>query len=413
MEVFNGIMAFIMEGFRRKTLIAAGSLLAAFAFFVGGFYASAYFRYSPSNSASAAEALNLAEFWEVLDVIQEKYVAKDGTTGIDRQELVYGAIRGMVEALGDPYTTYFDPEENEEFKADISGTFEGAGMEIGKKDDVITVIAPLKNSPAEKAGMRTGDLIIRINDKSTIGMAVDEAVTLIRGPKGTEVKLGVVRDGTPDPFDVTIVRDKIDVPTVETKDLEDGVFVIRLFSFNQQSTRLFKQALKEFVVSKSDKLVLDLRGNPGGYLDSAVEISSWFLPAGKTVVSEDFGSSEQDRDFRSKGYELFNDQLKMVVLVDGGSASASEIVAGALQDHGIAKLVGSQTFGKGSVQELVDISDETSLKVTVARWLTPNGKSISENGLAPDFEVKFDQDRYIEEGKDNQLEKAIEVLKEM
>jgi len=208
------------------------------------------------------------------------------------------------------------------------------------------------------------------------------------------------------------VRDVIDIPTIETKKRDDGIFVITLYSFSAQSPDLFRNALREFVESGDDKLVLDLRNNPGGYLDAAVDMASWFLPIGDVVVQESFRNSSHDLVHRSRGYDIFNDSLKFVILINEGSASASEIMAGALSEHGKAILVGERSFGKGSVQELLPVTDTTSLKVTVAKWLTPNGVSISENGLTPEIDVSFTQDDF-EAGRDPQMDKAIETLKGM
>jgi carboxyl-terminal processing protease len=249
-------------------------------------------------------------------------------------------------------------------------------------------------------------------------MSVDAAVKLIRGKKGTSVTLTILREGHKDSIEKTVVRDVINIPTLDTevkypagaeKTKGNAIFVIKLYNFSAISPELFRQALREFVASGAHKLVLDLRGNPGGYLDAAVSMASWFIPSGKVVVTEDFGPNEDPKVYRSRGPAIFNNNLRFVVLVDGGSASASEILAGALQEHGVAQVVGVNTFGKGSVQELIKITPETSLKVTVARWLTPKGNSISEGGLKPDFEVKMTPDD-VAAGKDLQMNKAIEIL---
>ena len=239
-------------------------------------------------------------------------------------------------------------------------------------------------------------------------MPTDKAVSLIRGPQGTVVKITVMRAGKSQPMNFVITRAVINVPTVDTKIVGD-VFVISLYNFYAEAVKDFNKALQAFVDSKKTKLVLDLRGNPGGYLDAAVDMASWFLPAGKVIVREDAGDGKGETVYRSKGYDIFNDNLKMAILIDGGSASASEILAGALQEQGIARLVGTKSYGKGSVQELLPVTASTSLKVTIAKWLTPNGKSISLNGLTPDVEVKI-SDADIKAGKDPQLDKAVELL---
>ena len=240
-------------------------------------------------------------------------------------------------------------------------------------------------------------------------MTLEKAVSLIRGKKGTEVRLTLARSSTPTPFEIKIVRDTITIPTVDTEFRENGVFVISLHNFSAVSPDLFREALRDFVISRSTKLVLDLRGNPGGYLEAAVDMASWFLPAGEVIVREEAGRNGAGDVFRSRGYNIFNNKLKMVILVNGGSASASEILAGALQEHHKATLVGEKTFGKGSVQELFPVTGDTSLKITIARWLTPNGVSISEGGLKPDVEVKITEED-IKKQKDPQMDKAIELL---
>jgi carboxyl-terminal processing protease len=231
----------------------------------------------------------------------------------------------------------------------------------------------------------------------------------MRGKKGTTVTLNILHPEATEPVDIVITRDVIDIPTIETE-TKEGIFIIRLYNFSAISANQFRGALREFINSKSDKLILDLRGNPGGYLEAAVDMASWFLPAGKVVVRENFGTDTQEEVIRSKGYDVFNENLKFVVLVNGGSASASEILAGALQEHGKAKLVGTKTYGKGSVQELVSVTPETSLKVTIAQWMTPNGISISANGLKPDFEIPMTLEE-VKSGNDVQLKKAIDIIK--
>lgn len=376
-----------------------------------------------------SSTVDFAPFWKAWRVLDEKFVptkvststlTASATTTV--QDRVWGAIGGLTNSLGDPYTVFFPPEESKSFETEISGNFEGVGMELGIKDEVLTVVAPLKGNPAEKAGILAGDKILAIDGQSTINMSIEKAVKLIRGKVGTKVKISIAREGKKEPLEFTLTREVINIPTVDTEikggklaggndgKMIDGVFIIRLYNFYSLSPNLFREALREFIESDTDKLILDLRGNPGGYLEAAVDMASWFLPLGKIVVSEDFGKNAPAQIYRSKGYNIFNGNLKMAVLVDGGSASASEILAGALKEHGIAKLVGAKTFGKGSVQEVVKITPDTSLKITIARWLTPLGNSISENGLTPEFEVKLTQDD-LTKGKDPQTEKAIEVLK--
>ena len=354
--------------------------------------------------------VDFAPFWRAWNLINEKYVPASTTAKtVDNQEKVWGAIGGLAESLGDPYTVFFPPVESKLFESDIRGNFEGVGMEVVAKDGAITVIAPLKNSPASRAGIIAGDRIIKIGSKETVNLSTEDAVQLIRGPKGTQVTLTIFRNGTKEPFEMKVTRDVIDIPTIDTRELPGGIFVIELYSFSASSPNLFRAALREFILSGNDKLILDLRGNPGGYLEAAIDMASWFLPSSAVVVKEDFSINRDEKVYRSKGYDIFRDDLKFVILVDGGSASASEILAGALSEHGRAILVGDKTFGKGSVQELVDITPETSLKITIARWLTPNGLSISQDGIEPKFVVKYSvADR--EANRDPQLDKAIEIL---
>ncbi|OGI81001.1 hypothetical protein A3B93_00615 [Candidatus Nomurabacteria bacterium RIFCSPHIGHO2_02_FULL_42_24] len=352
---------------------------------------------------------DLEPFWKVWNLIDQKYPDAEK---IGDQERVWGAVKGLAGSLDDPYTSFFPPEEAKDFEDSLNGEFEGVGMEIGIKDKIITIIAPLKDTPAYKAGIKAGDKILKIDENITDSMSVEKAVSLIRGPKDTTVNLTIFRETDKKPREISITRDRIVIPTLDTKLRSDGIFVISLYNFSGNSSVLFQSALEEFIKSGSDKLILDLRGNPGGYLDTAINMASWFLPSGKIVVTEDYGTLGKEKVHRSSGYDIFTDQLKMVVLVDGGSASASEILAGALSEHGVAKLVGEQTFGKGSVQELIDVTDDTALKITIAQWLTPNGISISKEGLKPDYEVEITE-KDLETDRDPQMEKAMEIIKNL
>jgi len=423
-------MRFFQSGRLRNSVIAF--VLLAVVFYAGVSYGKSA---QPAIESVALENKMLppavttnadfAPFWSAWVTLQDKFVPVATTTTTSDQERVWGAVAGLAASFKDPYTVFLPPKEAELFQSEINGNFSGVGMEVGIKDEVLTVIAPLKGTPAERAGVHSGDKILKINDEVSAVMKVDEAVRKIRGKKGTEVRLTLARDGKNEPFEITIVRDTIEIPTIETEikppsaaadggagtgsELQSGVFVIRLFNFSGQSPRLFRDALKRFADSGSDKLLLDLRGNPGGFLDAAVDMASWFLPSDKVVVSEDFGGKAAAKVHRSRGYNVFTAGLKMAILVNGGSASASEILAGALQEHHIAKLVGVKTFGKGSVQELIDITPETALKVTVARWLTPNSTSISNGGLTPDIVVKMTA-ADLDKKRDPQMERAIKLL---
>lgn len=401
-----------MEKFSKTRYYRTTILLVAL-FFILGFYVGDHNRPEidkvtgiSGKETRVATTADFSPFWKVWNTINEKYPSANKTTD---QERVYGAISGLMGSLNDPYSVFFNPEEAKSFQEEIAGNFDGIGMEVGMKDKILTVIAPLKDTPAFRADIKSGDKILKIDKTVTTDMSIDEAVKLIRGPKGTTVTLTIFREGLKQPKEIKVVRDTIAIPTLDTEMKKDGIFVVKLYSFDANSANLFRDAMKQFADSGSDKLLLDLRGNPGGYLNAAVDMASWFLKAGKTVVTEDYGDNKTSDIFRSKGYDIFTDKLKFVILIDGGSASASEILAGAMQDNGRAKLVGSQSFGKGSVQEVIDVTSDTILKITVAKWLTPNGTSISEKGLTPDYPVEITQKDF-DNKVDPQMNKAVKLL---
>jgi len=396
---------------KNKYLAVFISVLAAAGIFYGGLFlgqsqknqSGKEFNIINQETGKQPE-IDFAPFWTAWDAVNSKYVSAQD---LDGQKMVWGAIEGMVKSLGDPYSVFFPPQENKEFKDTIRGNFGGVGMEIGIKGGTVTVISPLKGTPAYRAGIKAGDKILKIGDKTTLDMTAEEAARLIRGEKGTAVKLLIFPKGEETTKEITLTRDTIIVPILETEEKPGGIFLIKFYSFSGNSTNEFRNALRDFVYSGNGKMIIDLRGNPGGFLESAVDATSWFLPIGKTVAREKFGNGEENV-FRSKGYNIFNN-LPLAILVNEGSASASEIMAGALQEHNIAKLVGTKTFGKGSVQELVEITPQTSLKITIAKWLTPNGVSISDQGLEPDFKVEITK-KDLELENDPQMEKAKEVV---
>lgn len=355
-------------------------------------------------NGDVAERVDFEPFWEAWNIINDRYAG----SAVSSQDKVWGAIEGLANSLGDPYTVFLPPEESEEFAELVTSTFGGVGMEIGKEDNVLVVIAPLKDTPAERAGVRPGDAILEINETSTHDMSVDEAVGLIRGEPGTSVVLSMIRKDASEPREVTIVRDEIIIPALDAELRDDGIFVISLYSFDTQTIADFRIAMQAFADARTDKLILDLRGNPGGFLDAAIAVASHFVPEGDVIVREQ-SDGKDEIVHRSKGYTKFSRPINMVVLVDGGSASASEIVAGALQENDIATLVGEQTFGKGSVQELIPITLDTSLKLTIAQWLTPDNNSISEGGLTPDVLVELTEEDVLA-GRDAQLDAAVELL---
>lgn len=361
------------------------------------------------TSAKPDNEADLAEFWRVWNLMDEKFVATKATSTPDSLEKVRGAIAGLVDSFGDPYTVYMPPSDAEKFNEDIAGNFSGVGMEVGLRNDLVTVIAPLPETPAEAAGIRSGDIIVKIDGQSTENMTVDQAVALIRGEEGTEVILTVYREGQPEFLEKKIIRAVINIPTLDTE-IAGDVFIIKLYSFNALAESKMRAAIDEYERGGYKKMVLDLRGNPGGFLESAVTIAGYFLPAGKVVVRENFGAGKEEKVYRTQGQRI--DHLNpdsFVILIDGGSASASEILSGALSEHKVATTIGQTTFGKGSVQELVDLPGDAALKVTIARWLTPEGVSFSEGGLEPIVKIENKLED-IEAGKDPQKEAALKWL---
>lgn len=346
-------------------------------------------------------------FWETWDSLHKKFVDRKN---LDSTELMYGAVKGMLAATDDPYTTFFDPEENKAFQEDISGSFEGIGAEIGMKNKILTIVAPLDDSPAEKAGLRSSDKILKINDESTAEMNIDQAVKKMRGPKGTDVKLTIFREGDKETRDITVRRDTINVKSVKIEWKDENIALIEIDQFGEETTREFNEVVRELTSRRVRGIVLDLRDNPGGLLDSAVDIGSRMIPKGKTVVIEE--DSEQKREeLLTNGDDVLS-KIPTVVLINEGSASASEILSGALRENrDNVTLVGKKSFGKGSVQELVSISKNSSLKVTIARWLTPSGKQINKEGIAPDVEVDRTNEDY-EANRDPQLDRAFEIMRE-
>lgn len=362
-----------------------------------------------AGTPAVSNNADLNEFWKVWQLLDEKFAAGTTTFMLTSEQKMQGAIDGLVAAYGDPYTTYFPPSDAAAFDEDISGNFSGVGMEVGIRDNVITIISPLSGTPAEKAGLLAGDVIVKINGTSTEKMSIDEAVRLIRGPEGSVVNLTMYRVGDLEPRDVPVTRATIEIPTVKTEQKGD-TFIITLYSFNAISETKMQDALRAYVKSGAKKIVLDMRGNPGGYLQSAVSIASYFLPSGKVVLRESFADGRPEQIYRSTGRNLKEFAPKeMVVLIDGGSASAAEILAGALAQHDYATLIGTDSFGKGSVQELVPLPSGSALKVTIARWLTPDGTSISLNGLNPEIVVERTPENRIA-GEDPQMKAALEFL---
>jgi len=363
------------------------------------------------------QEVDFSLFWETWNELHKNYV---NPAALDTQKMIYGAIKGMVNSLEDPYTVFFDPQKAKTFLEDVNGSFEGVGMEVGVRNGQIQVIAPLKNTPAEKAGLLPGDKIIKIDNVPTIDMSIEEAVNLIRGPKGTYVTLTIMRKEWKSTKDIKIKRATIKIPSLEWRLIssKDGkpsnngdIAYIELYQFSEKTHSDFKKAAADILNSSAKKIILDLRNNPGGYLEVAQNIAGWFLKKGQIVVIEDFGQKREKQIYKARGNAKFAD-YPVVVLINNGSASASEILASALRDNRNIKLIGETSFGKGCVQELKNLRDGSSLKITIANWLTPKGKLITNKGLKPDIEVKMTEDDYNKKG-DIQLNRAIEVIKGM
>lgn len=358
----------------------------------------------------APEQVNMSLFWEAWNKLSEKYV---DSSKLDTQKMIYGAISGMVDSLGDPYTNFFPPTETKNFLEDVSGQFEGIGIEIGIKNGQIQVISPIEGSPAQRAGLKAGDIILGVDDTLTANLTIEEVVKKIKGPKGTSVALTITRQGSAEPKEVKIVRDIIVVPPLEWE-LKDGdIAYIKMSQFSEKASFDFYKIATEIFTrsSPAKKIILDLRGNPGGYLDVAQDIAGWFLKKGDIVAIEDFNGKKPRNYLKADGNSLFLN-YPMVILMDQGSASASEILASALRDNRGVKIVGQTSYGKGSVQELENLSEKSILKITIANWLTPKEKHITDIGLDPDYKVEITE-KDIEAEKDPQLDKAIEILKGM
>ncbi len=353
------------------------------------------------------EDVDMSVFWEAWRQMDDKFVDIDK---LDPEKRIYGAIKGMVSASGDPYSAYMNPEEAKDFNTDMEGSFEGIGAELGMKDGMLTVIAPLEGTPAEKADLRAGDIIVKIFDEITLEMTVDDAVKRIRGEKGTIVKLTVARGETGETVEIEITRGVIELQSVKYEKKEGNIGYIKVSKFLENTGENFDKAISTAIIDNVDGLIIDVRNNPGGYLDVAVDMASTFVSNGEVVVWEK-GRSDNKVPFTAgkKVDKLLN--IPIVVIMNGGSASASEILAGALRDIKGVKLIGEKSFGKGSVQQLLELSDESNIKITIAKWLTPKGTSIHEVGLEPDVEVKMTEEDY-KNKKDPQLEKALEELKQ-
>ncbi|GIW63243.1 MAG: peptidase S41 [Patescibacteria group bacterium] len=371
-------------------------------------------------SSQAKENIDFSLFWEAWNAIEELYVDK---SKIDPQKMYYGAIKGMVASLDDPYTFFLTPEENKESKLDLEGKFEGIGAQLGMKNDQIVIISPLKNSPAEKAGIKTGDIITKVNGESTAGWTLTQAVNKIRGEKGSKVVLTVFRNE--EELEIPIIRDEIKIPSIEyqvKKADEYGLKTNQNFAYikiiqfgtetNDEWNKTVNDVVKQLKNNNISGIILDLRNNPGGLLNSAIYLAEDFLQKGDLIVKQEFVNKNPIEYYSERNGRLYG--TKLAVIVNKGSASASEILAGALQDHKKAVIVGEQTFGKGSVQQAIDLSGSAGMHITISKWVLPNGKWINDTGITPDISVTIDatqtNNQSNTETEDQQLIKAIEQL---
>jgi len=409
----------INKNILKKIGVAVGVIVIVGGVFTSGFYVgqgkgrpsflNRPIAYSPEagnyitiSSSGTSTPLDFNLYWQVWDSIKTDFVDKNK---VSDQELFYGSLKGLAASTGDPYTVFMDPQEAKTFSDELAGTFEGIGAELGMRNDIATVIAPLDGTPAQRAGIRSGDKVYAVDGKSTVGMTIDAVVKLIRGPKDTKVTLTIIR-GKDNPKDITITRSVIIVKSVKTEMRADGIFVIRVSNFNEDTEALFAEAVNTTLLKNPKGIILDLRNNPGGYLDTAVNLASEWIPEGP-VVAEQFSGNKRNEYFSNGNARLKN--IPTIVLINGGSASASEILAGALRDYKKATLVGELTFGKGSVQTISDLTGGSALKITVAKWLTPAGDFINDKGIKPDVEVKMttvDLDKNL----DPQFNKALDLL---
>lgn len=384
-------------------------LLVLFALFVGYLFGHQNLQYSLSQGIAVKNAdlgkppaLDFGPFWDVFNRVQAEYFGK-----INSQKWVEGAIRGALASLEDPYSTYLNTEESKLLNADLSGQLEGVGVEIALKNNRPTVMSALPDSPAEKAGIKTLDQVTKIDDKDTAGMSLADVVNAIRGKPNTKISLTIYREKTSETKTYEIIRQKIQVDDITYQKMDGGVAYIRVRQFGDKLDESVDRVAAKFAEDQGKKIILDLRDNPGGILDQAVSLTGAFLEPGKIVVQE------KNKEGKTSVYQASQvnpfKNVSVVVLINSGSASASEITAGALRDHGRAVLVGEKTYGKGTVQALENLAGGGSLKITVAEWLTPNGEGFDKKGIAPDIEVGL-SDEDFNNNRDPQLDRAVEQI---
>ena len=352
--------------------------------------------------------LKIRDLEEVWERLRASYY---DATKLDQSKLEYSAVKGFVNGVGDPYTGFMPPEEAKDFGQGLDGKLEAIGAELEVKDSKLVVRAPLKNSPAEKAGILSGDIIFKINGEPAQEMTIYEAIRKIRGKKGTKVTLTLIRENRPEVFDIEIIRDEILIDTVVVKKIDGGIYHIAVNQFNDHTKIEFQKAIEEILLAKAKAVILDLRGNGGGYLDISIDMLSEVISGEKTAAIVKKRDQSKNETIKTSGSARIPD-LPLVVLVDKGSASASEIVAGAVQDYKRGILIGEKTFGKGSVQELINLNDGASLRMTIAKWFTPLNRSIDGDGIVPDIEVKLTEED-IKAERDPQLDAAVKYLQNL
>ena len=384
------------------------SLVLIVVAFIAGFYFNQFLLQQYYKTAYSIDGIDFSLLKKVWDQVNVNYV---DPAKIDKTKLTYGAASGMVSAIGDPYTEFFNPDEAKKLQEDISGSFEGIGIQVGIKDNLVKIIAPIKGTPAEKAGLRSGDTILAVDKKPTADLSIDTVISMMRGPKGTKVTLTISGEGAKSTQDIEITRDVIKVPSLswEIKTTPNGkkIAYFTLYQFSDTIYQDFKKAAYDILNSDASGIVLDLRNNPGGLVNQAADIAGWFLDKGQPILSE------QERDgsrieYKSQGPSSFT-TYPMVVLINEGSASASEILAGALRDDRKIAMIGETSFGKGTVQKIIDLDDGSNLKVTVAKWFTPSGERIQDTGIKPTIEVKMTSDDY-DKKLDPQLDRALREI---
>lgn len=400
----------------KRSMLIYGAVLIAVVCFTAGLIVGT--RTCATECASTQQVMNREEgmpervdfalFWDVWNKLNKKHVDRP----FDKQELLYGAIKGMVAASEDPYSGFLDPEETKLFNSQIEGKFEGIGAEIGMRGNMLTIVSPLPESPAERAGVKAQDQVLKVDDKIIDGMSVDEAVQLIRGPKGSIVKLTIYRPSTKETLELSITRETIHVDSVKLEFIDENIAHLQIRSFGNGTVQEINDAADEILNRNARGIIIDVRNNPGGLLDVAINVASLFMENGKIVVIEDKGNGNRHEFESSRNNKLKN--VPTVILQNEGSASASEIIAGALRDIRNTPIIGMKSFGKGSVQdyELLPVKDigDASLRTTIAKWLTPNGTSIHDNGIEPDITVELTEDD-MNNDRDPQLDRAIEEVK--